>query len=365
MKERSLVIITTRLPPQACGIGTYSWLAFARRPENSGRAQFLVMEGAAQSRAFLNWNEVTDFDGDAAMLEQALNRAGPANVLLHYAGRGYQRLGFPLWMPRALSKWKTRFPEGRLTIFFHEVPGGLPLRSRHFLFGKLSLWTSRQLAVLADTVVTNTEGHAAILRRLSDRDDISVLPVGSNIEPLPTASDARVNTEFVVFGLPFGRLQTLKLFDTEIRRWQTSGRMSALHLIGPEDERFANRINQFAVTWPRPEVVVRHGFLSELETARLFARARFALTNVTTGTWSKSGVFMTCAATGCGVVIKQDRTAIVPLVHAISAGELENIPDAELAGRVASLKAWYYKNADWNVTAKQLALLTDAGVVVS
>ena len=172
MSAPPAVIITTRLPPQICGIGAYSWLAHKHRPDDSSPAHFLVMDGAAESRALLGWDAITDFNGDPGKLGQALDRAGPANVLLHYAGRAYQRFGCPTWMPGVLGKWKAKFPEGRLTVFFHEMPGKLPRLSRHFFLGKINIRIIRQLAALADVLVTNTEHHAAMLRKLSGRDDV-------------------------------------------------------------------------------------------------------------------------------------------------------------------------------------------------
>jgi hypothetical protein len=358
MSSPPAVVITTRLPPQICGIGIHSWLAHKHRPNDSSPAEFLVMEGAAESRALLGWDAITDFNGDPGKLGQALNRAGPASVLLHYAGRAYQRFGCPTWMPGVLSRWKKEFPHGRLTVFFHEIPGKLPRLSRHFLVGKIGARIVRQLAAVADVLATNTENHAAILRKLSGRDDIHVIPVGSNIEPVASSSQPRVKTEFIIFGLPFGRLQTLQWFDSEIRSWQRSRRLTALHLIGPEDEKFTAQANQLMDGWPKPAVAVRHGLLPDAEVSRWFARAQFALTNVTPGTWSKSGAFMACAATGCAAVMKTGETQFIPLSYAIAAREVENISDAELASRTVSLKAWYYQNADWDVTAKRLAALS-------
>lgn len=359
MSPRPLVIVTTRLPPQTCGIGAYSWLAHKYRPDGSSPAHFLVMEGAAESRALLGGTAIDDFDGDAGKLEQALDRAGSANVLLHYAGRAYQRLGCPTWMPRVLAKWKTNFPDGHLTIFFHEAPGRVPPLSRHFLLGKIGARIIRQLAGVADVLVTNTENHAAILRKLSGRDQIHFLPVGSNIEPVASAAQARVPTEFIVFGLPFGRWQTLQLFDQEIRAWRRSERLTTLHLVGPDDEKFSRPANELISGWPNPGAAVRHGFLPDAEVARLFARSQFALTNVTSENWSKSGVFMACAATGCAAVIKSGDAQSAPLSHAIAAREVEKITEAERASRTGSLKVWYYENADWRVTAKKLAALAE------
>ena len=352
------VVITTRLPPQVCGIGAYSWLAHKHRPNDSPPAEFLVMEGAADSRALLGWDAITDFNGNPQTLAQALDRAGPANVLLHYASRAYQRFGCPTWMPGVLAKWKAKFPEGRLTIFFHEAPGKLPRLSRQFLLGKIGVRIIRQLATVADILVTNTENHVAILRELSGRADIHFLPVGSNIEPIANSAQPRLGTEFIIFGLPFGRLQTLRTFEAEIRSWQARGRLTALHLIGPEDEKFTPEANELMESWPKPAFVVRHGALPDAEISRLFARAQFALTNVTQETWSKSGAFMACAAMGCAAVTKTGETHSVPLSYAIAAQEVQKISDVELASRTVSLKAWYYQNADWSVTAKRLAALS-------
>ena len=145
MSAPPAVIITTRLPPQVCGIGAYSWLAHKHRPDDSSPASFLVVDGAAESRPSLDWDAITDFNGEPGRLWQALDRAGPANVLLHYAGRAYQRFGCPTWMPSVLGKWKAKFPKGRLTVFFHEIPGKVPLLSRHFFLGEINAGSSASL----------------------------------------------------------------------------------------------------------------------------------------------------------------------------------------------------------------------------
>jgi len=357
MSAPPAVIITTRLPPQICGIGAYSWLAHRHRPPDSSPARFLVMDGAAESREALGWDAITDFNGHPGRLGEELDRAGPANVLLHYAGRAYQRFGCPTWMPGVLKKWKAKFPKGRLTIFFHEMPGRLPRLSRHFILEKINIRIIRQFAAIADEMVTNTDHHAKMLRELSGRADLHCICVGSNIDPVASSPEPRRKTEFIIFGLSFGRLQTLRLFDSEIRRWQAGRRLTALHLIGPEDQKFTALANELIDAWPTPKSAVRHGLLPGPEVSRLFARAQFALTNVTAETWSKSGVFMACAATGCAAVIKGAETQFVPLSSAVRVEEVEKISDAELASRTVSLKAWYYQNADWDVTARRLAAL--------
>jgi hypothetical protein len=357
MSALSTIVITTRLPPQICGIGTYSWLLHKYRPKDSMPAQFFVMEGALESRALLGWNAITDFHGDPRKLEQALNCAGATNVLLHYAGRGYQRFGCPIWLPSVLRNWKAKFPNGHLTIFFHEVPGELPRRSRHFLLGKINARIVRQLATLADVLATNTDTHAAILRRLSGRNGVHCFPVGSNIEPVATSLRPRAETEFVIFGLPFGRWQTLRAFEPQIRKWHESGLLTKLHLIGPEDERLAARVTPLLGSFSG--TVVRHGKLAEADVSQLLGHARFAFTNVTLATWSKSGAFMACAAHSCAVVIKEKEIE-VPLCYAIAENEIGHISAAAIETRPAALKKWYEENATWSVIAHRLAVLSQA-----
>ncbi len=352
MSASSAVVITTRLPPQICGIGAYSWLAHKYGPNESLLVDFLVMEGAAESRALLGWDAITDFNGDPGRLAHALDGAGATNVLLHYAGRAYQRFGCPTWLPAVLRKWKIEFPNARLTIFFHEVPGEMPRLSRHFLLGKINSRIIRQLSAIADVLVTNTQHHAEVLRKLSGRDEVHCLPVGSNIEPVAVASEGRSETEFVIFGLPFGRWQTLQSFEPEIRKWRESGLLTKLHLIGPEDEKLATEANPMLETLS--DIVVRHGMLPEPEVSRWLAEARFALTNVSSATWSKSGAFMACAAHGCAVVTKEV-TAEIPLCYAITAKEVGHISASEISARTASLQIWYRENADWAVTARRLS----------
>ncbi len=244
MSAKPLVVITTRLPPATCGIGTHSWLLRKNWPNESQEVEFLVVDDAAGASGVTTTDRVTVFKSKAALLARELDRIGVADVLLHYAGRAYQRFGCPVWLPGVLANWKRKFPGSRLMIFVHEMPGDLPMRSRHFWLGKVNAWTIGRLAAIADVLVTNTASNAARLRKISGRADIHLVPVGSNIETVPEPSGSRARTEFALFGLSFGRLQTLQLFDAHLRRWKATGRMTKLHLIGPTEDRFAAQADE-------------------------------------------------------------------------------------------------------------------------
>jgi hypothetical protein len=356
MKERPLVIITTRLPPQVCGIGTYSWLLHCHWPVDRSQTRFLVIDGAAQSTASLHCSNISEFHASARQLGRELDRAGSADLFLHYAGRAYQRYGCPIWLPSVLRKWKTKFPDARALVFFHELPGNFPITSRYFWADKCNRRVVRKLAGLADLIVTNTADHAQKIETISGRRDLHVFPVGSNIELAGPLRENRERTEFVIFGLAFGRWQTLQMFAPEIRSWQENGLLTKLHLVGPREQKFDQRAEELIATFPKPETVVRHGLLPPVEVSKILSRAGYGLTNATPENWSKSAVFMACASHGCAVVCRT-KSEVAPLCFTVAADEIGCIREPDLTERTHSLQKWYTRNADWNVIAEKISAL--------
>jgi hypothetical protein len=357
-----VVVITTRLPPQVCGIGIYSWLLHRHWPFDSSQTQFLVVDGAAKSAAELGHRAISEFKAKPGKLSHELERVGAADVLLHYAGRAYHRYGCPAWLPAVLRNWKVKFPAGRLLVFFHELPGeNFPVTTRYFWIDMCNRRVIGKLARLADVIATNTAEHVGKLEKISGRRGVPLIPVGSNIEPTNDDTERRARTEFAIFGLPFGRWQTLQMFDREIRSWQETGRLTKLHLIGLRDENFDDRSDQLVATWPDPGMAVRHGMLPSPDVSKLLARLQFGLTNATVENWSKSSAFMAYAAHGCAIVAKT-KSELRPLCFTITPAEVPMISDVDLAERARLLKEWYDANADWNVIAGRIAALLSAPV---
>jgi hypothetical protein len=355
MESRPLAVITTRLPPQICGIGTYSWLLHQHWPLQHSAARFLVIDGAAESTAKLGYAAISEFDGVPEILSRELDKLGPVNMLLHYAGRAYHRYGCPTWLPAVVAEWKEKSPASRLLVLFHELPGDtFPITSRHFWIDRCNRRVIRKIAAVADLLVTNTAEHVAKLREICGCRDVHWVPVGSNIEPVGHRAAGRADTEFAIFGLPFGRWQTLQLFGNEMRSWQKNGRMTKLHLIGPSDDKSDKR--ESLVPWADPNGVVRHGLLSSADVSALLSTVRFALSNATSGNWSKSSTFMAYAAHGCAVISKA-RAESAPLCFTITPAEVPTISDVDLSARTSALQNWYYHNADWNVIAAKIAAL--------
>ena len=95
MQSRPLTIITTRLPPQICGVGTFSWLLDRHWPPNRSQHRFLVVDSGRTDGQTEYDRENLEFGADWRVLGRALDEAGPGDVFLHYAGRAYHPLGCP------------------------------------------------------------------------------------------------------------------------------------------------------------------------------------------------------------------------------------------------------------------------------
>jgi hypothetical protein len=354
MSALPFVIITTQLPPNICGVGTYSWLLHEHWPGGTIGAQFLVVKGAAASARTLAHPAIAEFNSKPGTLARELKRIGAADVLLHYAGRAYHRYGCPWWLPSVLGKWKKNFPSARLMILFHELPGHWPITSRHYWIDMCNGRVISKLSMLADVIITNTSDHAKKLNQIPGGADIHWFPVPSNIPAPKNVSAKRLRSEFVIFGLPFGRWQTLQMFDTEIRSWRESGHLTKLHLIGPRDEKIDVHANQWIQSWPDPGIVTRHGMLPAADVSRLLNRAQFGLANASVENWSKSAVFMAFASHGCSVVTKITPDA-APLCFTVTPPEVAALDDVDLNKRAQALQEWYWTHADWDVVAKKIS----------
>lgn len=354
MQSRPLTIITTRLPPQICGVGTFSWLLDRHWPNDSSQHRFLVVDRGRNAGSTESNLDVREFGDDWSLLSRALDEIGSTDLLLHYAGRAYQPLGCPGGLARALTKWKSKLPASRLIIFFHELPARLPLLNRHYWINLCSRSVARKLAGIADLMITNTAEHVATLQKISGRKDIRFVPVPSNIERTASGNSPRDRTEFAVFGLPYGRWRILEAFDVEIQQWVAKNLMTKLHLIGPIDEKFDTRSEALIRSYPNPNVVMKHGELSPDRISELLSCVQFALTTVDELTWSKSGTLMAFLAHECSIVSK-NRSNLEPLVWNVAPEEIEGISLHELRSRTDAARRWYDTNVAWEVLARKIS----------
>ncbi len=356
MQTVPLLIIAPRLPPRACGIGTYAWQLNQHWPTDGAANRFLVIGDAGASREHLQSDLIHDFPPDARGFADALEQSGAADVLLHYAGRAYHRFGFPRWMPRAFAIWRNRKRSRRLHIIFHELPADLPLISKQGILQRLSFPVAQALAEQAATTMTNSAHHAEVLRRWKLQSEVEWMPVPSNI-PAPAEPTGKPQRgEFAIFGLPYTRLQTLREFGASICSWRTSGRLTHLHLIGPRDFKFSPQADALVAEILPPDAVTQHGELQPAEVSRRLQDAEFCLSSSNELTWSKSGTFMAYAAHGCAVIVPQSSTSD-PLAFTIAPDDVTAITAQVAEAKAAQLRRWYGQNADWGLIASRVAAI--------
>lgn len=355
-----IISIAPRLPPAVCGVGTYSLLLAQAWPSPEFFVH-LVVDGQSASCVALPQSSIVEVGHSSTRLVRELISRRPTSVILHYSSRGYHRFGIPIWLARAIHQWKARNAKAELIVFFHEVPAHLPLRSirnHHGVIQKFNQFIMKILCKNASKVVTNSSEHALRLEAMFGLKNVPRISVSSNI-PAPRHTsipfESRVPADFLIFGLSFTQLLTVKSFAEELAYWASTGLLRRLHLVGPTDgSSFSKAINELLSSILSSHQVIHHGVLEVSEISHLLQTVGFCLTQVTEKNYYKSTTFMAYAAHGCPVISRISSTSL-PLNFLVRPNELEARPYEEFAPRALSLREWYFREADWPLAAKKIA----------
>jgi hypothetical protein len=196
-----VVQIVPNLPPPFEGVGTYAEALAQALAKRFGIETRFVVGDPAWSGGANGANGAQPVQGRTATdLLAAL--AGPADaVLLHYANYGYQRRGCPVWLARAMQRWRGQRAGRRLVTVFHEVYAtGPPWRSSFWTF-PLQRRIAAATAQASDALVTSLELYVRRLGAAASPEKTSVLPVFSTVgEPAnPPPLETR-NRQLVLFG---------------------------------------------------------------------------------------------------------------------------------------------------------------------
>ena len=358
--------IEPRLPPAVCGTSGFGWQLSQHWPDATKKFTHLTVDGAEASRRHFGRQEIFETGQGASRLFARLQEHPGAGVIVHYASRGFHRYGIPIWLARGLGQWRRANAASRMLVFFHEVPQPLPLLTRHGILERINRAIIRRLCGHADEIVTNTPEHSGRLAEISGRSGIPWMWIPSNIPTPQNAADAAVRRagDFVIFGLPFTQMLTVRAFAVEMKAWRGAGLIERLHLIGPADAKFSPQTDALLAEFLPGDAIVRHGALESAAVSRILREAGFCLTQSNAENASKSGTFTAFAAHGCAVVAKVGGDiSQAPFSHLIQPGELPELvrqPDGtEIARRSRALAAWYAKSVDWPVLAEKVARIFD------
>jgi len=337
----------------------------------------LVDAEAKESAAHLGISNVLQMERSAASLLEQLEKHPHADILLQYAGRGYDRYGCPFWMLSALKKWRKNHPAQKLVVFFHELWGKVPWTNKLIITETASRWISRRLASLADVVLTNTPHHSERLSSAFGIKAIDYVPVGANISPegstlLPFSK--RNTGDFAVLTAPYGRLLMFKEMSESLKTLHQKGLLNCLHIIGPSDPRWTPQEKEILDQCLPPEKVKVHGILPVEEVSHVLNSCAFALLCQAEESLLKSTAFMAFASHQNVVVNPLVKTwqhePQSYLVKPEDIWEKADNPDY-FSRKGLGLHQWYLEHASWQrithklATACQTATATNTATVTA
>lgn len=360
---KKIIMISTPLPPHPCGQGNYTAMLRNYWPEDGTQIIHLVTDGATKSREYLGTNDIYEFQGNYGSLVTQLNRFPKADILLQYAGRGYNRFGCPYWLPLALQQWRRKHPDQVLVVMFHELWTSLQPWKKHFFTENINCWITKQLISLATNVCCLTPHQTARLKALSPGINVDWIPVGSNIPPIQVV-DAdfarRSRKEFLIFGLQYTRIILLKKLSNELTKLHQNGILEKLHLIGPMEAKWDFEEKKLLKQILPSHVVNYHGVLPPEKVSHLLHRVGFCIIGQPPENLTKASSFMAFASHGCCILSPYtDLHANAPVCYLTHPNELLhneiNSIDQKLVERGQNLLRWYYNNADWSNNVAKIA----------
>jgi hypothetical protein len=325
--ESPAVAVVQIVPPGAGGVRDFATALGTQWAAKGERAGLIELAAPADGRPALA----------RLVAPQAAAHASLA-LVLHYSGYGYGHRGLCGWLVDEVDAVRHAFGQ-RLTlaVVFHEVyaRGEPPWRSAFWL-APWQAQIARRLAQRADAVWTNTEDHAAWLRRqLQPWNEVQVWPVFSNVgEPEHARDAAQRPPQALLFGGASTRQRAL----TALR-----GRHEALRRWGIE--RLVEAGPGASVLGGQPLAGLEHSFVGALPAERigeLLADSRAGLIEYPPYLLGKSGVFAAYAAHGCAVL---NLSGSGPRDPTLTAGRHYLTPDA-LPDRLPTecgieLRRWY------------------------
>ncbi len=350
-----VVVITPEL--SAGGVGDYTQRLLENWPKTVN-VKILSPRSAPAGIPFPYGLEKLSSDPPAILKQLP---AGGGKVLVQYSAYGFDRLGYPRKLIRALTAWK-RKTRGRLVIMFHEIWTFWPITNKNFFVQFLHRRAIASLLKHADEVFTSTQSQAEHLRALGRSRLIHVLPVGSNIRRQDNSDPARIAGCAVLFGRQDGRIHALKKMRDRLASLANEGRITKMISIGAGDDSQRETEERNLLTSLRlKEGFEQQGPRSESDVSHFLQTASFGIFAQDQLSIGKSGTFMAYAAHRLNVLADfADVSAPEPICWLVAPHELlGGISDSDLKTRADCLAAWQQRNSSWDSIARAFARALD------
>jgi hypothetical protein len=334
-----LLVITPELTPGAGGVGDYTLRLIENLPDRE-KIRLRVPPGDRK-----------EFPMDVH------------KVLVQYSAYGFDRLGYPRQLIRALIDWKSR-SQGRLVIMFHEIWTFWPMTNRNFFVQMLHRRGIKHLLSHADMVFTSTASQAAHLRTLSASVPIHVLPVGSNISRKFSGSRPRHAGQAIIFGRQQARLRSLKKMRASLNALATAGQVTGIVTVGANsDPEGHNEERNFLRGLSLPDGFQQRGPQSEATISEMLSTASFGIFGQDELSYGKSGTFMAYATHELNILADfADSSGPEPVCWLVAPGELLNgMSQSELKERAERLRDWQQRTASWELIGATIAQALELG----
>ena len=335
------------------GLADYTLRVLEHWP--AGSAVQLIVPKTGAAGISVSW-PLQEIDRKADALLEALP-ARNGKVLLQYSAYGFDRIGYPRWLLRALVEWKKR-SGGFLVVMFHEIWAFWPLLNKSYLVQQLHRRDLRALLEQTDAALTSTASQAQHLRVLAPSARVQVLPVGSNVRPIRLPRKQHGVRGAVLFGLAQTRLRTLAAMAGPLRSLARAGAISKIITVGAgasatEVKHERELLQGLAFSGGFDQ----RGSLAESEVSAIMSDADFGISAQDELSITKSGTLMAYAAHEMNIISTHGGPAKPePLCWFTSPEELlNNLRPNELLTRAQRLRAWQERTASWTVIAEQFA----------
>ena len=277
-------------------------------------------------------------------------------VFVQYSAYGYDRLGHPRDLIRALIEWKTR-GDRHLVVMFHEIWAFWPFTNKNFIVQQLHRRALKKLLQVCDVAFTSTASQAEHLLRLCPPASVQLLPVGSNIRPNQLANASRERGCAVLFGLQLSRIRALEKMHKSLTALAASGQIKRIIALGQTSNQEASaREHELLSHLNLWQGFAQQSALAEKTVSWTLSIAEFGVFGQSALSCTKSGSFMAYAAHQLNVLADcANPSESPPVCWLVAPAELLNgIDRAELDRRAECLRMWQEQNCSWDVIATRL-----------